>query len=129
MAIFSSEENNIQGSETIIGASVKVDGNFRSDGNVTVDGEVQGSLKTNHDLTVGPNARIKAEVEAKNLILSGVIKGNIKIREKTQLNKSARINGNLETKILTVEEGAILNGKCTMIIEQTPIPEIKKQGK
>jgi len=111
--------------DTIIGASVKVDGNFKSDGNVVVEGMVQGSLKTKSNLTVGGSAKIKAEVEVNNLFLSGEIKGNVKVTEKAELKSTARILGNLETKSLSVEEGAIINGKCTMIAEE-PIADTKE---
>ncbi len=100
--------------ETIIGPSVKVEGNFNGEGNVTVEGVVQGTLKTNHDLTVGHAAKIKAEVAARNLHLSGEIRGNVKVTERAQLSSSARVVGNIETKLLTVEEGATINGKITM---------------
>lgn len=129
MALFSANEQSTKEMETIIGPSVKVEGNFRGEGNVHVDGIVQGSLKTNHNLNVGVEAKIRAEVEAENLFLAGEIKGNVKINGKTQLTRSAKIFGNLETKLLLVEEGAIINGKCTMIHEQPSVSEIKKQTK
>ncbi|MFA6553117.1 MAG: polymer-forming cytoskeletal protein [Patescibacteria group bacterium] len=128
MALFNSGED-IQNKEveTVIGPSVKVEGNFKGDGNVTVEGMVQGSLKTNHTLKIGTNAKIKAEVEAANLMLSGEIRGNVKIFEKATLLRSAKIFGNLETKVLSVEEGAIINGKCTMVKDEAaPAAEIKK---
>ncbi len=129
MAFFTSNESGNREIETIIGPSVKVEGNFKSEGNINVDGIVQGSLKTNHNLKVGPSAKIKAEVEADNLFLSGEIRGNVKVKEKSQLTSTAKIFGNLETKLLTVEEGAIINGKCIMISEgQPPITESKKQN-
>lgn len=131
MALFPSGDNASSHSEveTVIGPSVKVDGNFIGEGNVSVDGVVHGSLKTKHDLTVGPTAKIKAEVEAQNLFLAGEIKGNVKIIEKAQLSSSAKILGNLETKILSVEEGAVINGKCTMINEPPTPSDEKKPSK
>jgi len=127
MPIFTTNDNrqNTNETETIIGSSVRVEGNFKSDGNISIDGVVQGSLKTNHDLKIGPSAKIKAEVETNNLFLAGEIKGNIKVKEKTQLKSTAKILGNLETKILSVEEGAVINGKCLMLPEQ-PVNENKK---
>lgn len=114
--------------ETIIGSSVKVEGNFKSGGNVTVNGVVQGSIKTSRDLKVGKNAKIKAEVVANNLFLQGEIRGNVSIKEKAQLTSSSKILGNIETKILSVEEGAIINGKCTMLQEQV-VEEVKSDSK
>lgn len=132
MALFSEGETSPKEVETIIGQSVKVDGNFKSDGNITVNGVVQGSLKTNHDLRIGPSAKIKAEVYAQNLFLEGEIRGNVTVKEKATLMSTAKIFGNLETKILSVEENAIINGKCVMIPEQNSEeqkPEAKKPSK
>ena len=128
MAIFGNNEQKQHDTETIIGPSVKVEGNFCSDGNVIVEGTVQGSLKTNHDLKIGPTAKIKAEVEANNLFLAGEIKGNVKVKEKMELKSTAKIMGNLETKILSVEEGAIINGKCAMLSE-APLTDNKKPNR
>ncbi|XOU94393.1 MAG: bactofilin family protein [Candidatus Kerfeldbacteria bacterium] len=129
MAIFNDEAPQDGNSETIIGSSVKVDGNFKSDGNIIVDGIVQGSLKTKSNLTIGSTAKIKAEVTANNLYLSGEIRGNVKVNEKAELKSSAKIIGNLETKILTVEEGALINGKCTMGTEENVTVDNKDNKK
>lgn len=129
MAIFNDGSQKDSQSETIIGASVKVDGNFKSSGNIIVDGVVQGSLKTKSNLTIGSTAKIKAEVEASNLFLSGEIRGNVKISEKAELKSSAKIIGNLETKTLIVEEGAIINGKCTMSADESEITDEKENKK
>lgn len=123
--MFNKDEKNPKEVETIIGPSVKVEGNFSGEGNVIVEGVLNGTLKTNHNLKVGKNARVKADIEAANAFMAGEVKGNIKIQEKTILTSSAKIIGNLETKILVVEEGAILNGKCIML-QETPSVEIKK---
>lgn len=129
MALFNDNKQNSNEIETIIGPSVKVEGNFKGDGNISIEGMVQGSIKTNHNLTVGSGAKIKAEVDANNLFLAGEIKGNVRIKEKTTLTSSARIIGNLDTKILIVEEGALINGKCTMMPENEITPEQKKTTK
>ncbi|MDP2684644.1 MAG: polymer-forming cytoskeletal protein [bacterium] len=130
MAMFSNDNDQKSNNETdtIIGSSVKVDGNFKSNGNIIVEGMVQGSIKTKSNLTIGQDAKIKAEVEANNLYLSGEIKGNVKVFEKAELKSNARVLGNLETKLLSVEEGAIINGKCTMLAESIE-PEIKENKK
>ncbi len=108
--------------ETIIGPSVKVEGNFVGQGNVVVEGSMQGTLKTQHNLHIGKDAKIKADIQAANLYVAGEIRGNIRVAEKTELSATARIFGNLETKVLSVETGATLHGKCVMITEQNDAP-------
>lgn len=120
MALFTNPQSDSSApgqAETIIGPSVKVEGIFHGEGNVTVEGIVQGTLKTNHDLTIGQAAKVKAEVSAKNLILAGEIRGNITITEHTRLAGTAKVYGNLQTSRLAVEEGAIIQGKIMMGVE------------
>lgn len=109
--------------ETVIGPSVKVEGNFRGQGNVIVEGIVHGSLKTDKDLTVGSGAKISANVIAANAKISGEVKGSVKIKGKLELTETAKIFGDIETEVLSVTPGAILNGKCTMV-KETASPEL-----
>lgn len=103
--------------ETVIGVSVKVDGDFMSEGNVLVRGVVNGSLKTRGDLHVESGAKIKADVEAANAFVRGEIKGNVTISDNLELGASASISGNIITKVLSIEPGAILNGHCSVSTE------------
>ncbi len=108
------KDGNREGGETVIGPSVKVEGNFVGEGDVIVEGQVSGSLKTSRNLHVGESATIRAEVEASNLTLSGEIRGNVKVADKLEVAATAKIYGNIETKVLTVAPGAVLNGKLSM---------------
>lgn len=100
--------------ETIIGSGVKVEGTFVAFGNVTVKGTVSGSVETKNDLRVEDGALIEADAKANNAFVAGAIKGNLKAEEKIKLSESAHVAGDLECKTLSVEEGAIFNGRCTM---------------
>ncbi|MBI2984107.1 MAG: polymer-forming cytoskeletal protein [Candidatus Kerfeldbacteria bacterium] len=110
--------------ETIIGSTVKVDGNFVGGGDVVVEGHVAGSLKTSKSLRVGPGAVVKAEVEAANITVAGEIRGHIKCQGKIELASTAKIFGNVDTKSIVVAHGAILHGKITMA-NQEPAPPTK----
>lgn len=100
--------------ETIIGPSVKVKGDFNGQGNIIVEGVVEGNLKTNGNLEVGKTAKITANVEAKEAKIGGQISGNVKIKGFLEITATARIFGDIETSSLSIERGAILNGKCVM---------------
>jgi len=131
MAIFQSEENEKKETETVIGPSVKVEGNFKGKGDILVEGELHGSLKTNKSLKVGASAVIKAEVEASTIFLAGTIRGNVKAGEKIELTESAKLFGNVETKNISIASGATFNGKCLMQSEETvsepELPKINNQ--
>jgi len=101
--------------ETIIGASVRVEGNFVCEGDMIVDGEVSGRIETNGFLQVGNRAVINADVKAGNGKISGAIKGNVKIDGFLELTGSAKIEGDIEVGTMSMESGAVLNGRCVMV--------------
>ena len=100
--------------ETIIGPSVKVEGDFKTDGNVIIDGQVNGSFKTKKNLKVGENAKIKASIEAESAWIGGEIKGNVLIKNHLELSINAKIKGDIETQVLTMATGAQINGHIKM---------------
>lgn len=100
--------------ETIIGPSVTVDGDFNAAGDVVVEGTVSGTLKTEKRLRVGENAKILANVSAHSALIAGEIHGDIKVKENLELTSSAKIFGDINTKTLSVESGAIIQGKCVV---------------
>jgi len=108
------EKQNFKEVETIIGPSVKVKGNFNGQGNIIVEGIVEGNLKTSGNILIGNKSVITANVNAKEARVGGQINGNIKIKGYLEITASAKIFGDIECSSLSVEQGAILNGKCTM---------------
>lgn len=116
--------------ETLIGPSVKVEGDFVGDGDVVVEGTVTGKLKTKRNLRVGQGAKILASVGAENALVSGFIQGNLKIKNKLELTSTAKILGDIETKILLISEGAAFTGHCKMVDEASAASEqINKEAK
>lgn len=115
MAIFEKSQDRLPGNvETVIGPTVKVEGNFVGEGDVVVEGSVTGSLKTAKNLRVGSAAKIKADVDADNIFIAGEIRGNVRARGRLELAASGRIYGNVDATVLVIEAGAVLHGKCQM---------------
>ncbi len=100
--------------ETVIAASVKVEGDFNSQGNILIEGTVEGRLSTTKDLRVGERARITADVSASNAVIAGELNGNLHVFEKLELEPTARITGDVRTKTLIVNAGAVINGRLLM---------------
>ncbi|MFH0955925.1 MAG: polymer-forming cytoskeletal protein [Candidatus Falkowbacteria bacterium] len=113
--------------ETVIGPSVKVKGDFNGQGNIIVEGVVDGSLKTNGSLEVGKTAKITADVEAKEAKVGGQVAGNVKIKGFLEITATAKIFGDIETSGLSIERGAIFNGKCVMATGTEEVKKINKE--
>ena len=107
--------------DTVIAAGVKVEGDFTSAGNIIIDGEVSGTLRTDMDLVVGPEAKITANVSARNARISGEVHGNLSVSERAELSATAKVSGDIQARILVMEAGAVLNGRCAMGAEAAPV--------
>lgn len=108
------KETNFKEAETIIGPSIKVKGNFHGQGNIIIEGMVEGSIKTTNFLLVGNKSKIIANIEAKEARVGGEITGNIKTSGYLEIASTAKVCGDIEAPSLTIEKGAIFNGKCFM---------------
>jgi len=115
--------------ETIIGPSVRVEGDFTANGDVVVEGIVAGCLKTDRNLKVGSEAKIFANISASTAQISGEVQGNIKVSDKLELNSTAKLFGDIKAKTLIVVEGASIDGKCRCGVDRRSKLEKLEQPK
>jgi cytoskeletal protein CcmA (bactofilin family) len=95
-----------------ISQGIKIKGEVTGSEDLFVDGLVEGKLNlTNGSLTIGPNGNVKADVNAREVIVRGHIEGKVTGRDKVQLWNTGIVTGEVQTERLAIEEGAVLRGK------------------
>jgi cytoskeletal protein CcmA (bactofilin family) len=95
-----------------ISQGIRIKGEVTGSEDLYVDGLVDGKLSlANGSLTIGPNGTVKADVIAREVIVSGRIDGKVTGRDKVQLMGTAQVTGEVQTDRLAIEEGALLRGK------------------
>lgn len=122
------EPGDFNEAETIIGPSVKVEGDFIGEGNLIVDGIIKGRVQTAGNLKVGPKAIITASVNAANALISGEIQGDVAIETDLELTETARITGDISAQSICIARGAVLNGACTMQVAQDQLAQAKSSA-
>jgi cytoskeletal protein CcmA (bactofilin family) len=100
--------------ETIVGPSVKVEGELASEGNIRIDGQVNGNIQTTQNLAVGEHAVITANIKALNAVIAGKIKGDIMVEEALEITETGKLEGNIQAKIISIAPGAVFRGHCQM---------------
>jgi len=106
-----------------IGKSVVVKGELSGSEDLVVDGEVEGSIALRgQSLTIGPNGRVRANIEARNVILHGRVDGDIHATDRVELRKSASLSGDITTARISIEDGAFFKGTIDI---QKPEPTAK----
>lgn len=81
-----------------------------------VDGHLIGTVASETGtLIVGTNGQVDANITVAAAMINGTVNGDIYATEKLQLGRTARVMGNIQSPRLIVEEGAILEGSCSML--------------
>ena len=77
-----------------IGKSVIIKGELSGSEDLYVDGQVEGSIElAGNRLIIGPHGQVRANVNAKGVIVQGKLDGNIRASERVELTKSAIARG------------------------------------
>ncbi len=103
-----------QKEEKILDVNAAMQGSlvFSDPVNLRINGKFEGNLNTKGKLTIGQAAEIKADIIGESIIVGGTIRGNIKATEVVKLLSTAQVVGNIEVPKISIDEGAIFNGKC-----------------
>jgi Integral membrane protein CcmA involved in cell shape determination len=81
-----------------------------------VDGVLQGTVASDAGtLIVGTNGQVDANVAVASATINGTVNGDIVATEKLHLGRTAKVVGNVQTPRIVIEEGAILEGSCSML--------------
>jgi cytoskeletal protein CcmA (bactofilin family) len=81
-----------------------------------VDGHLIGTVSSESGtLIVGTNGVVDANVSVAAAMINGVVNGDVIAYEKVQLGRTAQVIGNIQSPRLVVEEGAVIEGKCSMM--------------
>ena len=98
-----------------IGKSVVIKGELSGSEDLTIEGQVEGSIELEqHVLTIGPNARIRAEVSAKAVVVLGEVMGDIKATERVAIRDSGTVSGDIVAPKVAIAEGASFRGGIDM---------------
>lgn len=103
------------GSSAVIGPSITVKGDVSGDEDLVILGNVQGTINlTQHNVTIGPSGKIKADVRGKMVIVEGEVDGDLKAKEQIILRHTARVEGSISAPRVALEDGAVFRGGIEM---------------
>jgi cytoskeletal protein CcmA (bactofilin family) len=100
--------------EAFLGKNSKIVGKLSFTGAVELDGTVEGEIETTERLIIGDSANVNAKISGSEIIVKGTVSGDIVASKRLALHRTARIFGNVQCATISMEEGAIFEGQCTM---------------
>ena len=108
---------------TIIGRGTLFEGTMKVENSVRIDGTFKGELTCSGTLTISQSGEAYAHLEGKDIYINGIVRGTVRA-EKVRLDSQARFIGDICVDALSVSEGAVFHGSCSMEID-----EDESQGK
>jgi len=98
-----------------IGKSVVIKGELNGSEDLTIEGQVEGKIELRQNvLTIGANARIKAQVFAKAVVILGEVTGNVSASEKVDIRDNGSVDGDIAAPRVAIAEGAHFRGSIDM---------------
>jgi cytoskeletal protein CcmA (bactofilin family) len=101
----------VENPTSMVGTAVKIGGEIHCEQDLFIDGEVNGTMFVpKHKLTIGPSARVKADIKAHNVVIAGSVEGKIEASERIELRNRCRITGDIRSPRVMIEDGALVKG-------------------
>ena len=100
-----------QAGPTRLGSTTRFQGELESHEDTVIEGTFQGKIIVpSGRLTVSREARVKAEVQVRSLLLHGELIGPVSASERVQISETGRMSGDITTPKLMVANGAQFKG-------------------
>jgi cytoskeletal protein CcmA (bactofilin family) len=100
--------------DAVLGKGSRIIGALSFSGSVDIDAEVEGEIVAKERLTIGECAQLKAKISGVDVIVRGTVQGDITATRSLLLRKPAKVIGNISSPQLSIEDGVIFEGKCSM---------------
>jgi cytoskeletal protein CcmA (bactofilin family) len=98
-----------------IGQSIEIRGELTGNEDLTIEGKVDGKIDLkDHNLTIGSNGRIKAEISAKTVVVIGEVVGNINAQDKVEIAATGSMKGDIVAPRVVLADGARFKGSIDM---------------
>ena len=88
---------------------------FKDPVNLRINGSFEGKLDTRGTLTIGENAKVRAEIHGDRIVVAGKVKGDVTATQNLSIVAPGTVEGNIVTPRLSMTEGAIIEGQVAML--------------
>ena len=110
------------GCASVVASGSTWKGTLTVDSSVRVDGQLNGEINAKDTVHIAEGAKVDAKVQAAYVVVAGGFQGQMRCRERLELLPKSRVRGEVTTKLLTVHEGAFIDGHIQMTTEEAVVP-------
>ena len=119
--------------ESIIGASLRIEGDLVATDSLRIDGVVNGNILQSESqaatIAIALGATVTGNIAARDVIVSGMVCGDIVASGRVEVVDSAKVQGNITYGSIGVTPGAKIIGQLSQIEEGAQMSAAKAIGK
>jgi len=99
-----------EGSESVIGPDLSIEGSITGAGSVRLAGRFTGDVTVDGTLTIETGARLAGSVRASTVAIAGELEGNVVKATRVDVHASGVLMGDLKSDTLTLAAGSRVRG-------------------
>ena len=111
---------------THIATGSKVVGEISGAADLVIDGVVEGEIRLESQVVVGPEGRVEGKIHARSVEVGGKVLGNVLGGERVEVLASGSLEGDVLSPRVVIAEGAFFKGKVEMTDKITSRPPAQK---
>lgn len=99
---------------SILGEGLEMTGEISFTTGVRVNGVINGKIRSEAVLEIGPGGKVDAEITIRKILINGEFRGVIHASDRVEIHKDGKAYGDIYTPCLIIEAGALFEGRCNM---------------
>jgi cytoskeletal protein CcmA (bactofilin family) len=93
---------------SVVSRGTRIEGTVVAAGSLRVEGEVKGKITAEREVSLAPQGRVEANIQATSITLAGQVKGNLTAKADVSLPADSRLDGNIRAH--NVDVGGVVMG-------------------
>jgi cytoskeletal protein CcmA (bactofilin family) len=93
---------------SVVGRGTRIEGTVVAAGSLRVEGEVKGKITAEGEVSLSPQGRVEANIQATSITLAGQVRGDLTAKGDVSLPADSRLDGNIRAN--NVEVGGVVKG-------------------
>lgn len=103
------------GQSSVLGPSLKLEGRLSGEEDLIIEGHVSGEISIpGHQVTIGPEGHVEAEVRATAIVVEGEVHGNLSAEQQVMVRASGKVHGDIRAPRVALDQGCRFKGTVDM---------------
>lgn len=102
-------------STSAIGPTICIKGQISCREALLVEGEIEGVLESQSLISIGPNAKVNANITAHDVTIYGSVTGNVEAVSKILVTGKGSLIGDIRAASIAIEDGGYFEGSVDIV--------------